>query len=1165
MTHFIIVLLSLFFANVHSATVNVASRFSSDILTDFTSMSSLVGNTDIQSASDTRILDIIQDVTFKADISIKIPDIYTCGHPASYSCSNAYDNCNAKCMNHCERLRNVITLGKRADICVSCIENCCPQLDIVVETNNVLTNVSVSALVADRVTPIAITPFKENIRDLFEATVENSKITLSKSLRRKYYYRLDYNQWNDYLQPSGDNTYGSSSDDPCDDTTDGGLYYRTLQLNYNGGDPYKFRVPIYYIPPTTDDACCEPYVPTEIDAVGISFSPSTVSITEGNVVTWKALPTGHNVRHTTAACVEASPSLFRSHYIGDWQWTKSGYEFLHTFTGTGSYPFMCSPHCATGGMTGSVTVNPAGCALNYGWQYYKEGQCVFVGHCLGLPTPFKYATEEACLESCCDPVNHCPATVWPQDDADCPSGYVAEVPDGKCCKECVEGSDPCDGIVCDLDPVPAAGCPSGQHSETYNDGCCSTCVDDVVVTGDDCTVSGTIHAHGDTWHEGCRECECVDGVAYCCNVYPELHDVSTAQKTKIAQAFVDANGGVTANGGGTFTDQVNLIQAHLTAFSPAHGHAWFLPWHRAYIAQLNQVLQDHSDNCVNVPYWDWTLDEGERPVDGNIPAFDPVIMGTTRDLGTSPADSRLKDGMFACDAGDPSSYWVPHVPGGGSLDFATTNCLQRRYNENNVVTFDTALEVDDEINDNNDFTSFYVDVEGGSHIPPHTYVQGHMTTGASSFDPLFFMHHNMIDKVWDDWQKKSGGLHQYDYDEELVPFYQPLNGMMDIVGATPADTLNIERMCFLNETDTSGTTICICARHAVSGETPPAGTLSRSKPKLKAPHYSDWSGSKLTAVNRAKVPAASIFRPRASNHVITQFGLNREHLRRREREKANKYKWSGETADLYEELSNWNARGGYQSFEKQIDDDDELFEFDTIPNGAPDDKLESRVWSTLVFEDSVDNDFNDIVLHYNHAVTDSSTNLIFTIIQNGAVDGKNLTIKVDGTTPQNLEVTSGESLHNNGAFLPWHRGYIIDGDSVDVQDTLAPIIRISFPKPVLRSEISFEITGFTSTLYPGQRLPLVVSGETPDWNNATAISRGLQEKTLLTPTIAKPVDKRTRVAIEEFKQKLRRETHVKDAIKYAERHESAAEKLQNTINFIREHPNEVTDKLKNTC
>jgi plastocyanin len=1138
MRHCIIASLSLFSVHAQSSSsLTVTSRFNSDILTDFTSMSSLVGNTDIQSASDKRISDIIQDVTFKADISIKIPDIYTCGHPASYACLNAYDNCNAKCMNHCERLRSVITLGKRADICVSCIENCCPQLDIVVETNNVLTDVSVSAFVADKETQIAVTPFKENIRDLFEATTaENGKITLSESYRRKYYYRLDYNQWNNYLQPSNDNTYG----DPCVDTTDGGLYYRTLQLNYNSGDSYKFRVPIYYIPPTTGDACCEPYVPTEIDVVGISFSPSTVSITEGNVVTWKALPTGHNVRHTTAACVEASPSLFRSHYIGDWQWTKFGYEFLHTFTGTGSYPFMCSPHCATGGMTGSVTVNPAGCSLNYGWQYYKEGQCVFVGHCLGVSTPYKYATEEACLESCCDPVNDCPATVWPQADADCPSGYVAEVPDGKCCKECVEGSDPCDDIVCDLDPVPAAGCLLGQHSETYNDGCCSTCEDDVVVTGDSCTVSGTTRAHGDTWHEGCRECECVDGVAYCCNVYPELHDVSTAQKTRIAQAFKDANGGSASNVG-TYTDLVNLVQAHLTAFSPAHGHAWFLPWHRAYIAQLNQVLQDNSDSCVNVPYWDWTLDEGERPVDGNIPAFDPVIMGTTRDLGTSPADSRLKDGMFACDAGDPSSYWVPHVPGGGSLDFATTNCLQRRYNENNVVTFDTASEVDDEINDNNDFTSFYVDVEGGSHIPPHTYVRGHMTTGASSFDPLFFMHHNMIDKVWDDWQKKSGGLHQYDYDEELVPFYQPLNGMMDIVGATPADTLNIERMCFLNETDSSGTTICICARHAVSGETPPVGTLSHSKPKLQKPHYTDFSGSKLTAVNRAKMPAASIFRPRASNHVITQFGLNREHLRRREREKANKYKWSNETDGLFRKLSDWNARGGYQSAEKQIDADDELFELDTVPNGAPDDKKESRVWSTLVWYDSSqsDYDYNDIVLHINHAVTETGTNLIITVVQNGASAGKTLQLYSGATL-----LSFSRGLHNNGAFLPWHRGYILNNNNVDIKDTLAPVIRIGLKEVVLFSELQFKINGKSPTKYAGERRLL---------NIAAYEYPALPPRKLEEGVVSEIEALRERLL--EKQKKHKEEFHAKPG--HCD--------LDNTIGFIRKFPKEVTQELMKSC
>lgn len=1130
--------------SVHSQTVQ---RFST---VDFTSVSTL-DTSRVNQISNGRFNAAINSAStnfktvFTPEISVKVPDKYKCsaGTPI-YTCSS-YNHCDTKCMLRCEKLFSIFsTRSSSRNICPTCIEKCCPQLDIVVENDYEMEDIS---FIAGSSTIEHKQLRAQPIKDIFKL---KSDLTLEKSDRRKYYFQLDYNAWNKYLKEQ-QNSY-SISGDPCDDSTDGGLYYRTVDLMYKIADSfgtkiqktYYFTVPIEYTPVATSDACCTPYEPTEIDAVGISFSPSSVTITEGNAVTWKSLPMGHNARHTDGfgSCVEETPSLFSSHYVGDWQWTKSGYEFLHTFTGAGSYPFMCSPHCATGGMTGSVTVNPASCSLNYGWQYYKEGQCVFVGHCSSVSTPYKYATEEACLESCCDPVNDCPADVWPQNDDDCPAGFDAQVPEGKCCKECVDGGDPCDGISCDSDPVPAGGCPSGQHSETYNDGCCSKCVDDVVIIGENCTVSSTIYVHGDTWHEGCRECECVDGVAYCCNVYPELHDVSTAQKTKIAQAFVDANGGSASNTGGSYTDIVNLVQAHLTAFTPAHGHAWFLPWHRAYIAQLNKILQDNSDTCVNIPYWDWTLDEGERPIDGNIPAFDTTIMGTTRNLGTLPADSRLKDGMFACDSTDSSSYWVPHVSGGSSLDAATTNCLQRRYNDNTVVTFDTASEVDDEINDNNDFTSFYLDVEGGSHIPPHTYVKGHMTTGASSFDPLFFMHHNMVDKIWDDWQKKSGGLHQYDYDEELVPFYQPLDGIMDIVGATPADTLNIERMCFLNETDASGTTICICARHAASGETPPVGTLASSKPKLKAPHYTDWTSS-LTAANRAKIPAASIFRPRASDHVVTHFGLNREHLRRREREKANKYVWSAETDGLFRNLSDWNARGGYQSAEKQIDLDDELFELDTVPNGAPDDKKESRVWSTLAWKDSSqsDYDYNDIVLHVNHAVTETGTNLIITVVQNGA-DSNKLELYLNNTGLEDSAFSRG--LHNNGAFLPWHRGYIINSGIVSIKDTLAPVIRIGLKEVVLFSELQFKINGKSPTKYAGERRLLNIKGtEYP-----ALPPRKLEEG------VASEI-KALRERLLEKQGKRKEESHVKPG--HCD--------LDNTIDFIRKFPKEVTKELMKSC
>jgi len=140
----------------------------------------------------------------------------------------------------------------------------------------------------------------------------------------------------------------------------------------------------------------------------------------------------------------------------------------------------------------------------------------------------------------------------------------------------------------------------------------------------------------------------------------------------------------------------------------------------------------------------------EIPSNGNIPALQPGgPFGTTRNTATVPANSCLEDGFWS---GASNNYWLPYQSA-GSLDTETSpfrNCLQRRYNAAFTTTFDTTTEVQDEIDmtpATDNFYAFWNEVETGSHVPPHTYVNGHMTTGASSFDPLFFMHHNMIDWV----------------------------------------------------------------------------------------------------------------------------------------------------------------------------------------------------------------------------------------------------------------------------------------------------------------------------------------------------------------------------------------------------------------------------------
>ena len=63
----------------------------------------------------------------------------------------------------------------------------------------------------------------------------------------------------------------------------------------------------------------------------------------------------------------------------------------------------------------------------------------------------------------------------------------------------------------------------------------------------------------------------------------------------------------------SYNNQALIHQNHCQ-----HGWERFLPWHRAYLYEFEQNLQDFFPD-LSLPYWDWTLpayrpeDAGERP------------------------------------------------------------------------------------------------------------------------------------------------------------------------------------------------------------------------------------------------------------------------------------------------------------------------------------------------------------------------------------------------------------------------------------------------------------------------------------------------------------------------------------------------------------------------
>lgn len=153
-----------------------------------------------------------------------------------------------------------------------------------------------------------------------------------------------------------------------------------------------------------------------------------------------------------------------------------------------------------------------------------------------------------------------------------------------------------------------------------------------------------------------------------------------------------------------------------------HGSPLFLPWHRAYLYFMERALQDRIPG-VTLPWWDWTHGHAEgipaiyaRAKAGGQP--NPLASGPIQPAGREPGGpARTKR--------EPGAPGAPPLPTPSEL--ADVLAL------GDFLDFSAALE----------------DIHNGIHV----WVGGTMgaiTTAA--YDPLFWAHHAMVDRVWRLWQ-----------------------------------------------------------------------------------------------------------------------------------------------------------------------------------------------------------------------------------------------------------------------------------------------------------------------------------------------------------------------------------------------------------------------------
>lgn len=271
--------------------------------------------------------------------------------------------------------------------------------------------------------------------------------------------------------------------------------------------------------------------------------------------------------------------------------------------------------------------------------------------------------------------------------------------------------------------------------------------------------------------------------------------LSASEKAAFVKAVVGLKGrpSVLHPGEPGFSRFDDYPEIHMNAMMAnpgwAHRGPGFFPWHRELLLQFENELVS-VDSSVTIPYWDWT--------DPNSFPFTTDFLGTNG----SGANGKVTDGPFAS-----SSGWVIKIK-----DQATDpDYLQRAFGADPSATaLPSAMQVSSTIGitpyDNAPWQGnsggFRSSIESNLHNLVHRWVGGTMGRMTSPNDPVFFLHHANIDRLWSVWQRSHVGSAPY-LPIAGAPTGQNLHDVMIFndeppppwpMGASPASVLDTHSM-----------------------------------------------------------------------------------------------------------------------------------------------------------------------------------------------------------------------------------------------------------------------------------------------------------------------------------------------------------------------------------
>jgi tyrosinase len=206
-------------------------------------------------------------------------------------------------------------------------------------------------------------------------------------------------------------------------------------------------------------------------------------------------------------------------------------------------------------------------------------------------------------------------------------------------------------------------------------------------------------------------------------VRKNANTLTPGERDRFVAAFAQLNN----QGAGRFADFRNM---HTLVSKPqAHGAAGFLPWHRAYLLDLERELQA-IDPSVSLPYWRFDQPAPNIFTREFLGVSDPI--GTVQFSATNPLQFWKTDGVQGINRRPLNNWNTTTQAAPGAFTEAQTLALGTQYPGFRTMEFNP-------------------------HGTAHTVWGGSISSiPTAAKDPLFFLLHCNVDRLWAKWQRQNG-------------------------------------------------------------------------------------------------------------------------------------------------------------------------------------------------------------------------------------------------------------------------------------------------------------------------------------------------------------------------------------------------------------------------